>query len=409
MGKTYYITESQYRQLVESKQKERKTLLTITEEIDSKKRSLTEGTQLNEGIIDTVKKYMRAGVLTASILGSLLAAQKVNAQQLQQAGVPTELVQKAQAQAEKIKFNPSEMSTKQIEQRLVQIMKKNGLEGSLRQFQNLSPTQKQNVLTGIQGKIKSLDDINHISFGNWEQYDKAGNPNTVQFDQMVTQKIRVETVDTLSTIPVTNSFQLNSTQLSNPQQLKATLTELIHNYTEIDSIVIKASSSTLRNKGEAEGMTWKELSQARAEEVSKLLIGETIDLGGGGKNIVGKITPDIIKINSDGTNGDGTSGPKSPYEVGEYAQNYQARGLDPKLWQSASQEAPLPETQINEYNKYQYVTVVIYGRIVTTQTDQVPSYKYVVLSVKKAGGKIETGSNKKSTDVNQCPVKVKVN
>lgn len=409
MGKTYYITESQYKQLVESKQKERKTLLSITEEIDAKRKKLTEATQLNEGIIDTVKKYWRAGMLTAAILGSLLAAQKVDAQQLQQAGVPTELVQQGQQAAAKIKFNPSEMSTKQIEQRLVQIMKKNGLEGSLRQFQNLPPAQKENVLTGIQGKIKSLDDINHISFGNWEQYDKGGNPNTVQFDQKVTQKITVETIDTLSTIPVTNSFQQNSIQLSNPQQLKATLDELIHNYTEIDSIVIKASSSTLRNKGEAEGMTWKELSQARAQEVSKLIIGQNIDLGGEGVNVVGKITPDMIQINSDGANGDGTSGPKSPYEVGEFAQSYQARGLDPKLWQSASQEEALPETQINDYSQYQYVTVVIYGRIVTTQTDQVPSYKYVVLSIKKAGGKIETGSNKKSTDVSQCPVKIKVN
>lgn len=406
MGKTYYITESQYKALVEIKQKERKTLVSITEEINIKKKSLTEATALNEGIIDTIKKYLRAGALTAGILGSLLASQQVNAQQLQQAGVPTEMVQQAM---QKVKHNPSEMSTKQIEQKLVQIMKQNGLDGSLRQFQNLGSTQKENVLKGIQSKIKSLDDINYISFGNWEQYEKSGNANTIQYDQKVTEKIRVETVDTLSTIPITNSFQQNSMQLANPQQLKATLNELISNYTEIDSIVIKASSSTLRNKGEAEGMTWKELSQARAEQVSNLLIGQNVDLGGKGVNIIGKITPDMVKIDSDGTNGDGTSGPKSPYEVGEYAQTYLARGLDTKLWQSASQEEALPETQINEYNQYQYVTVVIHGRIVLTQTDQVPSYKYVVLMVKKAGGKMEVGTNKTSADVNQCPVMIKTN
>jgi hypothetical protein len=156
-------------------------------------------------------------------------------------------------------------------------------------------------------------------------------------------------------------------------------------------------------------MTWKQLSQAIAEEVSKLLIGQNIDLGGEGVNIVGKITSDKIKIDSDGTNGDGTSGPKSPYEVGEYAQSYQERGIDPSLWQSASQEAPLPETQIGDYSQYQYVTVVIYGRIVTTATDQVPSYKYVILSVRKAGGKMETGQNKKTADVSECPVKIKTN
>lgn len=409
MPKTYYITETQYKTLVESKQKERKTLLSITEEIDSKRKTLIESTALNEGIIDTVKKYLRAGMLTAGILGSLLAAQKVDAQQLQQAGVPTELVQQAQQQAEKIKFNPAEMSTKQIENRLIQIMRKNNLTGSLKSYNNLTPEQKQNVLTGIQGKIKSLDDINRISFGNWEQWKRADNPNTVQVDKKMTPKITVETVDTVSTVPVGRFFNFNSSTLQNPESTREFLNSLIDNFTEVDSVVIESSSSTLRNKGEAEGMTWKELSQARADQISNLIIGQNVDLGGEGVNMIGKITPDMIKINSDGTNGDGTSGPKSPYEVNpEYVQNYQERGLDAKFWQSASKEDALPETQINDYNQYQYVIVKFYGRIVTSQTDQVPSYKYVVLSFTKAGGKVNVGHDKKTADVSQCPVKVKV-
>lgn len=409
MPKTYYITETQYRTLVESKQRERKTLLSITEELDTKRKSLTEATALNEGIIDTVKKYWRAGMLTAGILGSLLAAQKVDAQQLQQAGVPTELVQQGQQAAERIKFNPSKMTTQQINDRLVQIMRKNNLDGSLKSYNALNPQQKQSVLTGIQSKIKSLDDINRISFGNWEQWERADNPNTVQFDQKMTEKITVETVDTVSTVPVGQFFQFNASTIQNPESMRETLKKLISNFTEIDSVVIESSSSTLRNKGEAEGMTWKQLSQARAEAVSGVLQGQKIDLGGEGVNIVGTITPNMIKINSDGSNGDGTSGPKSPYEVGEYAQNYQERGIDPQLWQSASKEAPLPETQIDSYNQYQYVTVKFYGRIVSTQTEKVPSYKYVVLSFAKAGGKVKVGHDVKTADVSQCPVKIKVN
>lgn len=407
MGKTYYISESQFRALVESKQKERKTLLSITEEIDLKRKTLTESTLLNEGIIDTIKKYWRTGMLTAGILASLLASQKVDAQQLQQAGIPTELVQQAQ---EKVKYNPSEMSTKQIEDRLVQIMKRNNLQGSLKQFQNLPPQQKANVLNGIKSKIKSLDDINHISFGNWEQWERADNPNTVQFDKKTTEKIRVETVDTVSTIPVQSYFAFNSFKLQNPQAAQDYLKSLVAGYTEIDSIQIISSSSTLRNKHDAENMTWKELSQARAEAISQLLVGQNVDLGGEGVNIVGKITPEMIRINSDGTNGDGTSGPKSPYEVNqEYVQSYQSRGIDPKFWKSAATDEALPETQIDQYNQYQYVIVKIFGRIVTTQTDQVPSYRYVMLTVKKSGGKVETGHDKKVADVSQCPVKIKAN
>jgi hypothetical protein len=407
MPKTYYISESQFKTLMESKREQKKTLQSITEEIDLKRKTLSEGTLLNEGIIDTVKKYWRAGALTAAILGSLLSAQKVDAQQLQQAGIPTEMVQQAMQQ---VKHNPNEMTTKQIDNRLVQIMRQNNLKGAMNTYQQLNPQQKENILQGIKSKIKSLDDINHISIGDWEKYDKSSNPNAIQYDQKTTQKIRVETVDTVATVPLTHSFQKNSVKLVNPQQLKATLDSLVSHFTEIDSITINASSSTLRNKGEAEGMTWKQLSQTRADEVAQMLVNTNIDLGGEGVNLVGKIAPDMIKINSNGTNGDGTSGPKSPYEVNpEYVKSYQDRGIDPKLWQSAAQEDALPETQLDQYDQYQYVTIIVHGRVVTTATDEVPSYKHIVLQVKKSGGKVETGQNKKVQDISKCPVMIKTN
>jgi hypothetical protein len=404
MAKTYYITESQYKTLLESKQLEKKNLIAISEEIDLKRKTLTEAKALNEGVIDTVKKYLRAGALTAGILGSLLAAQKVDAQQLQQAGVPTELVQQAVQQS--AKHNPGEMSNKQIEQRLVQIMRQNNLGGSLKSFNALGQQQKDNIINGIKTQIKSLDDINKISIGNWTDKMQQGQ-NVVQFDQTSRQEIRVVTIDTVSSVPMQQHFAMNSIKLSSPQETKATLDSLVSYFTEIDSITIESSSSTLRNKGEAEGMTWQQLSQARGEAIQQLLVGDNIDLGGEGVNVVGKITTDMITINSAGQNGDGTSGPKSPYEVGEFAQNYTQRGIDPKFWQSASQEEALPETQLSQYGQYQYVVVKIYGRVVETDTQDVPSYRYIVLQVSKAGGKVETGSKKKVQDVSKCPVKVK--
>lgn len=404
MPKVYYISETRFKELVEVKRVEVDTLNKITEELDQKRATLTEATLLNEGIIDTIKKYWRAGLLTAGILGSLLAAQKVDAQQLQQAGIPTELVQQAQ---EKVKFNPAEMTNKQIENRLMQIMRQNKLQGSINSYNQLNPQQKENVLNGIRSQIKSLDDINKVSIGNWSEIAQ-NSPNAIQFDKQTREQIRVETVDSVSTVPVQSSFQRNSVKIANPQQLQQQLQDLIKGFTNIDRIEIVSSSSTLRNKGEAEGMTWKQLSQARGEEVANLLIGQNIDLGGEGVNMVGKITPEMITINSNGTNGDGTSGPKSPYEVNQqYVQNYQERGIDPKFWQSASQEDALPEDQIGQYDQYQYVIVKIHGRVVSTETDQVPSYRYVILQTSQMGGKVKIGQDKKVQDISKCPVKVK--
>jgi hypothetical protein len=404
MAKTYFITESQYKILLESKRIERKNYLHISEELESKKKTLTEATAINEGVIDTIKKYLKTGALTAGILASLLTSQQVNAQQLQQAGVPTELVQQAM---QKVKHNPNEMTNKQIEQRLLQIMKQNNMKGTLNSFSSLSQQQKDNIVNGIKTQIKSLDDINRISIGNWTDKMQQGQ-NVIQFDQKSREEIRVETVDTVASVPMHSHFDMNSYKLSNPQEVKAQLDSLISFHTEIDSIVIESSSSTLRNKGDAENMTWKQLSQARAEQIQQLLVGQNIDLGGEGVNIVGKITPNMITINSDGQNGDGTSGPKSPYEINpEYVKNYQERGIDPKFWQSASQQEALPETQLNEYNKFQYVIVKVHGRVVTTNTMEVPSYRYIVLQISKGGGKIETGTNKKEQDVSKCPVMIK--
>lgn len=410
MAKVYYITEASYKTLVDRKKQEAVTYKAICEELNKKRKTLTEGKQLNEGIIDTIKSYVRKGLITTALVGSLLASNQVNAQQLAQAGVPQNTIEMAQQKVDKggdkVKFDPSKMSNKEIEARLLQVMKKNGLDGSLRDYQKLNPQQKDNILNGIKGQIKSLDDINHVAIGGWEKFDKT---NAIKFDTQKTSEERIvaTTIDTLSTVPVSKNFARNSVNIQNPEQLKQELNDLVKGYNTIDSIVVTTSSSTLRNKSEAEGMTWKQLSQKRGEEVANLLIGQSIDLGGEGKNVKGEITADIVQINSDGTNGDGTSGPQSPYEVGEYAQNYS--NIDPSLWKSAATEAPLPETNLSEYDQYQYVIVKIYGKVVeeTKETVDTYNYRYVSLQVKEMGGKIRNGNKREKTDISKCSVKVK--
>jgi hypothetical protein len=70
MGKIFYISESQYKQLVERKKNE--TLITkdIIKEIDSKILSLNEEKLLNEGIIDTIKSYLSKVLITDGIIDS---------------------------------------------------------------------------------------------------------------------------------------------------------------------------------------------------------------------------------------------------------------------------------------------------------------------------------------------------
>ena len=210
MAKVYYISESQYKHLVEAKKEEKIIFKQICEELENKRKRLTEATQLNEGIIDTIKSYLKKGVLTVTLIASLLSANQVNAQQLQQAGVPKATIEQAIQKTDK--GGDEVKSLDNVEKQLVRIMKKNNLQGSLDSYNKLNPQQKNNVLTGIQKQIKNLDDINYVSIGNWEEYKKSGD-NLIKFDTQTQQKISVVTVDTVSTVPVTKSFKSNSVKL----------------------------------------------------------------------------------------------------------------------------------------------------------------------------------------------------
>lgn len=401
-NKIIFITEHQFKALVELKKKEKTILTNIIEDIRKHNGTLNEASLIEEGIVDTLKNYASKGLMTTALIASLLASNNVNAQQLQAAGIPQEQIVQASNKSN------SDIPLNKIENRLIHIMKQNNLKGSLDAYQKLDHQQKQNILQGIKSKIKSIDDVDkfdYASIGNWQK-SQMTNPNAIQFDQKSQQVISVDTIISLVTVPLQQSFIMNSAELSNPKEVQDAIKEMLNAFTEVDSVIIESSSSTLRNRGDFENLTWQQSSQKRAEAIVNLINGLEHDLGGQGVNPKQTITPEMIKINASGQNGDGTSGPKSPYEVDSQAtQSYQQRGIDSKFWQSAAKEAPLQN--IEDYNQYQYVNISIKGRIVETDTQDIPSYRYIVLMVKENGGniKLEQGTQKKQ-DYSKCPVKI---
>jgi predicted RNase H-like nuclease len=71
MKKKYLISEEQFRMLIQLKREE-KTVNKILEDVTKVKKNLNESRLLESGIVDVLKKYRRKGILTESILNSLL-------------------------------------------------------------------------------------------------------------------------------------------------------------------------------------------------------------------------------------------------------------------------------------------------------------------------------------------------
>jgi hypothetical protein len=408
-NKIFYVTEGQFKALMEKKRKEKLVVAEMIEKISLQKARINESAELiNEGIIDTLKNYVKKGLMTTAVIASLLASNQVNAQQLQAAGVPQHQIELASGGKNTQQTN-QQIPLEKIEARLLKAMQRAGLKGTIAKYNQLTPQQKQNILTGIQSRIKSIDDVdkyNAITIGGWSKQQQSGD-GVIQFDQQNQVKVTVDTSEAIVSVPLKKFFEKNSSQLANPEQLKDFVKNNLINFNHVDSIHISTSSSTLRNTGASEGKTWKQLSQERADAIVAAINGTEFDLGGQGVNEKQQVTTQMITINSNGQNGDGTSGPKSPFEVNpNVVAQYQQRGIDPSLWQSAATQAPLQNTA--EYEQFQTADVTIHGKIVTTNTEDVPSYRYIVLSVRKDGGNLKVTGKTQKADISKCPVKFPV-
>ena len=112
--------------------------------------------------------------------------------------------------------------------------------------------------------------------------------------------------------------------------------------------VIATSASRYRNTGEAQQMNFKELSQARAESVYSYIVNE-----------LSSIVPDIstvkVTLNSNGKNGDGSSGPNPPSP-----NLFSDGGGDPKSFKKDGDRTfngQEPHSSPNEYEQYKYCII----------------------------------------------------
>lgn len=94
--KKIIITESQYNALIEKKRKEKEISKKILEDIQKVETKLNESELLTEAITDVIRRYWKRGVLTVAVIATLLS-QGVNAQTLEQAGVPQNQIEMAQS------------------------------------------------------------------------------------------------------------------------------------------------------------------------------------------------------------------------------------------------------------------------------------------------------------------------
>jgi len=398
--KKLIITESQYKELIRKKRNEAKVANYIREDINKLSNKRLNESLINEGVVDVLKTYVRRGILTVGVIASLLASNHVNAQQLSQAGVSQTEIEQAQEQA-----NKGGMDDKTIEQKIIKNLKRVGYEGTLRQFNALPPEQKAEVIRYVKSEVDKGKDINDVIIGI-SDFVNFNPGQGIIATKKAGEKLIVDTVIVQMTLPISASFANNSSRIID-ENLKTSLQDSLNSFVKVDSIVIKASSSTLRNTGEAEGLTWKELSAKRADAVVQMLNGMSYNTGGCGANPNNTIDSNIIKIDINGTNGDGTSGPPSPYEVNpSMVQSYKERGIDPKFWDSNATGEPLANKA--DYNQYQYVNVVIYGHVVETHTEQIINYKYVVIKAEKKGGIVKkTKEGNKGVDISSCPIKIR--
>jgi hypothetical protein len=112
--------------------------------------------------------------------------------------------------------------------------------------------------------------------------------------------------------------------------------------------VIATSASRYRNTGEAQQMNFKELSQARGESVYSYIV-----------NQLSSLVPDIstvnVTLNSNGRNGDGSSGPNPPSP-----NKFSDGGGDPNSFKQEGDRTfngQKPHSSPNEYEQYKYCII----------------------------------------------------
>jgi hypothetical protein len=125
---------------------------------------------------------------------------------------------------------------------------------------------------------------------------------------------------------------------------KVTVDGSVQNY----PFTILTSASRYRNTGQAEQMSFKQLSEERAQSVYDYIV-----------NQLSSVVPDIgntkVVLNSDGRNGDGSSGPNPPSP-----NKFSMEGGEPNSFKDSGERTfnnMEPHTSPNEYEQYKFCII----------------------------------------------------
>lgn len=367
--KKYKITKSQLNYLLEQK----KTNIIINEivlEIESYKKNLNESIQLNEAIVDVLKKYMKRGLLTGAVLTSLLTNNIATANDLISAGVPKDKIEQVSGETDKF-------SDDEIFKKLVRVLSTRGHERdkpTLDKILKLSDTQKKEIIDHIKSNIEDLKDISNYKYNILVRDKELSSKRDLTADISPDTKYEVDTV--FYKVNVDNlekNFKNNSSDILNEDELKENFKKTFSGFYQINKIIIESSSNTLRNTGNFEGLTWLQGSTQRGEAIKNIITNVKYSLGG--NNPEKSIESNIVKIDATGENGDGTSGPKSPFESNEkYIKSYQDRNIPENLWKSNGKGQPY--NKLEDYTKHNYVKVSIEGLAIDKNNKEIRSYEY---------------------------------
>ena len=367
--KKYKITKSQLNYLLEQR---RVNLIIneITSEIDSYKKNLNESIQLNEAIVDVLKKYAKRGLLTGAVLSSLLTNNIATANDLISAGVPKDKI-------EQVSIDDNSFSDAEIFNELVRVLSTRGHKRdkpTLEKIYKLNDKQKKEIINHIKSNIKELKDISKYKYNILLTDKELTSKRDLTADISPDVEYQVDTVYyQINVDNLEKNFKNNSSKIINENELKDNFKKTFDGFYQIDKITIESSSNTLRNTGDFEGLTWLQGSTQRAEAIKKLISNLNYSLGG--NNPEKAINSNIIKIDATGENGDGTSGPKSPFESNDkYIQSYKDRNIPENLWKSNGKDNPYDD--LEDYLKHNYIKVNIEGLAIDKNNKEIRSYEY---------------------------------
>lgn len=410
MKKRYKINENQYNWLLNKRKSEIAIANQLIEKLSTKfDNKINEGVideqLLDEAITDVISNFAKKFTITAIMAASLLSSGKVNANQLVNAGVDQNVVSKAQQMVSS--ESKGDISLEKIENKLLKLLKSRKQNKTITDFNNLPQQQKDKLLTYIQSNIDKLSQLKNSDYRITDWLSK-NIENTGTYGQVGVKEetITVDTVTANIIKDIGGNFKNNSSQLNNSAKVKNDIQDILNSFTTIHKVTVLVSSDTRRNTGEYENKTWEELNTDRGETIINIMDGMEYNLGGCGVNEKKNISKSIIKLDVNGQNGDGTSGPPSPYETNpEVVDFYNQKGIDAKFWKSQGQGEAYDD--ISQYDKHRYVKIVVTGEIVEDQTDKIVNYKYLVMKERVKGFKLKRNKQQKNggrQDVTACPL-----